>query len=324
MTLTLDEVRSTRFHLARRNGYEPADVDTFVDKVEVTISQLYEENETLKKQVDALRKSEQEPIFAAPQGGNAVDTSAIEAELGAAKRAAEEANQRVAELAARNQELEAQSADLRQQLHEATEASARVETDDEPDAATVIAERIVVTTSAEASPAVVRLVQLATEQAEQVVGEAQAEASRKVEEANRKASETLTDARTRAERMESEARVNAEQIRGDARASADQLSSEAQDRANRIDGETAQKRTELFAALEKERDDLLGRVDHLRSFEASFRQNVTGILQNQLDTLTGVRAEPGEVPSLVTDPRPRGHSTTPRLDALLESQEAQN
>ena len=29
MTLTLEQVRQTRFHLARRNGYEPVDVDNF-------------------------------------------------------------------------------------------------------------------------------------------------------------------------------------------------------------------------------------------------------------------------------------------------------
>ncbi|WP_028708201.1 DivIVA domain-containing protein [Propionicicella superfundia] len=319
MTLTLDEVRQTRFHLARRNGYEPADVDTFVDKVEVTISQLYEENETLKKQVDALRNSEQEPIFAPPQEG--ADTGGLQAELDAAKQAAEEANQRVAELAARNEELEEQVSRLQEEAQVAPiETPAVVPAAAATEAASVIAERIVVTTSAEASPAVVRLVQLATEQAEQVVGEAQSEATRKVEEANKKASETLADARVRADRMESEARVNAEQIRGDARAAADQLTGEAQDRAGKLDGETAQKRTELFAALENERDDLLGRVDHLRSFESTFRENLTGLLQNHLTSLTDTKGEPDDVPSLVTDPRPRSQSATPRLDALLDSQ----
>ncbi len=31
MTLTFEQVRDTRFHLARRSGYDPADVDRFVD-----------------------------------------------------------------------------------------------------------------------------------------------------------------------------------------------------------------------------------------------------------------------------------------------------
>lgn len=331
MTLTLDEVRQTRFHLARRNGYEPADVDTFVDKVEVTISQLYDETETLKKQVEALRNSEQEPIFApSQQAHDGEDASGLQAEVQAAKAAVAEAEQKAADLASQKKELEAQVADLTQRL-EAAEAAAKAPADvpapvvEAPASAqgfapSTIAERIVVTTSGEASPAVVRLVQLATEQAEQVVSEAQSEATRKVEEANKKAGETLTDARTRAERMESEARVNAEQIRGDARAAAEQVTSEAQDRAGRLDGETAQKRTELFASLEKERDDLLGRVDHLRSFESNFRENLTGLLQTHLDTLGNSKGEPSDVPSLVNEPRARTQSATPRLDALLDSQ----
>jgi len=63
MTLTLEQVRQTRFHLARRNGYEPVDVDNFVDKVEATLSQLSEENQTLKQQVEALGSSEPSSIF---------------------------------------------------------------------------------------------------------------------------------------------------------------------------------------------------------------------------------------------------------------------
>lgn len=312
MTLTLEEVRQTRFHLARRNGYEPADVDTFVDKVEVTISQLWEENETLKKQVEALRNTEPEGIFAAPAAAG--DAEGDSAELAATRQQAQELTSRVDELNRQNEELRAQ-------LEAAQQAQRTADAEETAVNAVVpagsMAEKIVVTTSAEASPAVVRLVQLATEQAEQVVSEAQTEATQKVEEANRKAHETITDARTRAERMESEARVNAEQIRSSARTAADQLTTEAQERAGRLDGETAEKRVQLFADLESERDDLLGRVDHLRSFESSFRTNLSEHLQAQLNAITSASVEPGDVPSLVTDPRPESESQTPRLDALL-------
>ncbi|MDO5535867.1 MAG: DivIVA domain-containing protein, partial [Propionibacteriaceae bacterium] len=54
MTLTIEQVRDTRFHLARRNGYDPQDVDTFVDKVETTLVALAEENATLQQQVSTL------------------------------------------------------------------------------------------------------------------------------------------------------------------------------------------------------------------------------------------------------------------------------
>ena len=69
MTLTLEQVRQTRFHLARRNGYEPVDVDNFVDKVEVTLAQLGEENETLKKQVEALTAGDSGAVAPAADGG---------------------------------------------------------------------------------------------------------------------------------------------------------------------------------------------------------------------------------------------------------------
>jgi len=42
MTMTLDEVRKTRFHMSRRNGYEVTDVDIFVDKVEATLMAITE------------------------------------------------------------------------------------------------------------------------------------------------------------------------------------------------------------------------------------------------------------------------------------------
>lgn len=51
MTLTIEQVRDCKFHLARRNGYEPVDVDNFVDKVEETLIALNEEIGTLKRQV---------------------------------------------------------------------------------------------------------------------------------------------------------------------------------------------------------------------------------------------------------------------------------
>ncbi len=314
MTLTLEEVRQTRFHLARRNGYEPADVDTFVDKVEVTISQLSEENVTLKKQVDALRNTQPEGIFAAPDGSGDGESG----DIAAARQRAEELSAQVEELTRKNEELRAELEAVKAQSGSDSEQTA------ETPAVGSMAERIVVTTSAEASPAVVRLVQLATEQAEQVVAEAQAEATQKVEEANKKSHETLTDARTRAERMESEARINAEQIRTSARTAAEQATSEAQERANLLDSETAEKRVELFAQLESERDDLLGRVDHLRNFESSYRDNLTQHLQAQLAAVSSVSTEPQDVPSLVTDPRPESQSQTPRLDALLAQNQTED
>lgn len=326
MTLTLEQVRQTRFHLARRNGYEPVDVDNFVDKVEATLTQLTEENATLKQQVDALSSSEPSSIFVP---GDSADVDRLRSDLHArqgelegakgelaartdelAQRAAELEEAR-AELAARQSELESLRAEVEQLRQAPAEAAAPAE----PAAPTGRVENIVVTSSAEASPAVTRLLQMATEQSERLVGEAQVEAQRIVssaraeaesviDNANKKAHETLTDARTRADRIESEARINAERV-----------TTEAQQRADAVNGEADARRAELFTALEQERDVLRGKVDHLRSFESGFRTNLANHLQAQLKTLTEATIEPSDTPAILDEPAPQ--SATPRLDALL-------
>jgi len=185
---------------------------------------------------------------------------------------------------------------------------------------------IVVTTGKEASAAVVRLVELSTEQAERLVEQATEDANRIREEANRTAHQLTTDARTRAERVQSEARVNAERLKA-----------EVLGRAEKLDREIASRRGEMFGDLEKQRDDLTAAVGALRDFEAAYRANLTSHLRKQIETLESGRAEPVEVPDVVDDQRPAEHSSngtgeqddrgggaptggsssnTPRLDAL--------
>jgi DivIVA domain-containing protein len=199
---------------------------------------------------------------------------------------------------------------------------------------------IVVTTGKEASAAVVRLVEMSTEQAERLVAEATEDANRIREEANRTAHQVTTDARTRAERVESEARVNAERVQADA------LS-----RAEKLDREIESRRGEMFGDLERQRDDLTAAVSALRNFEAAYRANLTNHLRSQIESLESGRAEPSETPDVIRDLRPEastngsGHgeqqhevahqperdeaptlgggstsSNTPRLDALLGDQ----
>jgi len=335
MTLTLEQVRQTRFHLARRNGYEPVDVDNFVDKVEATLTQLSEENSTLKQQIDALSSSEPSSIFVP---GDPVDSDKLKADLqgsqseldglrGELAKKTEELGQRTqeleqarAELDGVNVQLESTQAErelLRQAADQAKAAPAQPVVEAAPVAEAPIGrvENIVVTSSAEASPAVTRLLQMATEQAERLVGESQAEAQRVVagaraeaenviDGANKKAHETLTDARTRADRIESESRVNA-----------DKVTTDAQRRADAVSGQADARRAELFTALEQERDLLRGKVDHLRSFEATFRGNLTNHLQSQIKALTEATLEPSDTPAILSEPAPE--SATPRLDALL-------
>jgi len=200
---------------------------------------------------------------------------------------------------------------------------------------------LVVTTGKEASAAVVRLVEMSTEQAERLVAEATEDANRIREEANRTAHQVTTDARTRAERVESEARVNAERVQADA------LS-----RAEKLDREIESRRGEMFGDLERQRDDLTAAVAALRNFEAAYRANLTAHLRSQIESLESGRAEPTDAPDVVRDLRPEpstngsgnveqqhdgphpgerdeaptlgggGPSTsnTPRLDALLGDQ----
>jgi len=320
MTLTLEQVRQTRFHLARRNGYEPVDVDNFVDKVEATLSQLTEENETLKQQVDALSSSEPSSIFVPGDSG---DSDGLRQELQTRQSdldgARGEADSLRAELQSQQdavgrlqEELAAKQRQIDALNSEVSRLQPSGESEGYPKASV---ENIVVTSSAEASPAVARLLQMATEQAERLVGESQVEAQRLVGEArneaetvidnaNKKSHETLTDARTRADRIESEARVNAERVTTDALTRADAVNTEADRR-----------RDELFTQLEQDRDMLRSRVDKLRQFEGSFRANLTNQLQGQIRMLEEAVLEPSDTPEILSEPAPE--SATPRLDALL-------
>ncbi len=157
---------------------------------------------------------------------------------------------------------------------------------------------LVVTTGKEASAAVVRLVEMSTEQAERLVAEATEDANRIREEANRTAHQVTTDARTRAERVESEARVNAERVQADA------LS-----RAEKLDREIEGRRGEMFGDLEKQRDDLTAAVAALRKFEAAYRANLTNHLRSQIESLETGRSEPVDPPDVIRDLRTVDKST---------------
>jgi DivIVA domain-containing protein len=281
MTLSLDDVRNKRFRMARKSGYEVIEVDEFVDEVEETFAQLFEENQNLKRQVESLKSAPPAPAAATPPSMPA------------------------------------------QQPRPA------------PAVPPPSSGPIVVTTGKDASAAVVRLVELSTEQAERLVNEATEDANRIREEANRIAHQVTTDARTRAERVESEARVNAERLQAD-----------AQTRIQRIEKEIESRRGEMFGDLQKQREDLTKTVVALRTFEANYRRNLTNHIRSQIETLETVRLEPADAPEVIRSAGPEqgssnkngvplregaprddtptmggGQATeTPRLDALLGDQ----
>ncbi|NLT30111.1 MAG: DivIVA domain-containing protein [Propionibacterium sp.] len=265
MTLTLEEVRNTKFHIARRAGYEVTDVDNFVDRVEESFKQLVEENDVLRRQVEALQSAQQ--------------------------NADQQPDDQYRPVAAPAQQP--------QQPQQQQQAAPRGDGE---------TEHIVVTTAADASPAVVRLVQMATEQAERVVNEAEAEAQPKLDEANRRAHEITEDAETRASRVESEARVNAER-----------MTTDAKNRADDLDRQVGARRRELFADLETERDQLKTQVGQLREFQATYRQSFVDSLKDQLHKLENAHFEPQDTPEILQhdDQQNQEGSNTPRLDALL-------
>lgn len=175
---------------------------------------------------------------------------------------------------------------------------------------------LVVTTSKEASSAVVRLVEMSANQAEQLVSEATDEAARIKDEADRAAHQMTTDARTRAERVESEARVSAERVQADAIGRSEQL-----------DREIVTRRRDMFSQLERQRDDLSAAVTDLRSFEETYRTNLTKQLQGHIESVRSGKAEPDEVPSLAqqqnqpTD-KSAGQESAPADEAAADSSKA--
>ncbi len=126
-------------------------------------------------------------------------------------------------------------------------------------------ETIRVTTVADASSAAARLLEIATNNADQLVGEAKDQADKIVGEA-----------RTKAERLESESKVKADRLEADART-----------RSQMLDSETAERRQQLFGDLDKEKDTLNHEVENLRAFEREYRSRLKSYFQQQLAALDG-------------------------------------
>jgi len=154
-------------------------------------------------------------------------------------------------------------------------------------------ETIKVATVADASSAAARLLEIATRNADELVGDAKNQADKIVGEA-----------RTKAERLESESKVKA-----------DRLESDARTRSQMLDSETAERRQQLFGDLEKEKDKLNAEVENLRSFEREYRSRLKSYFQQQLAALDG-SGEGGVLAS--SDHAPK------RLKSLLGDEEAGN
>lgn len=385
MTLTIEQVRETRFRMARRNGYDPADVDTFVDKVETTLVVLSEENATMKQQVDtlsasgagdareavALRDAEIERLkrdLLTARSGQSGDTVALQRQLDELRSQAQATQADLSrqlrvkdedlgrkqneiaslhhslasgggntahlegEIRSRDEQLEqlrAQVEQLRGDLGSRDAQLQRVNVELNqlklaPPSSFPVgsvgggSQEIIVRAASDASPAVTRLLQMATEQAEQLVTEARNEADRTTSEATTYADRVTSEAKAVAERTTREARDLAQRIEGEARSKAERTTSDAADRAAEVDKHTVARRQELFSTLEQERNELAGRVDHLRDFEKRFRDSFTSHLERQISALRDNKMMPADTPDLLKEGI-RGSSATPRLDALLSN-----
>lgn len=122
-----------------------------------------------------------------------------------------------------------------------------------------------VKTVREASSAAARLLEIAAQNADQLVGEAQGDA----------------------DRILGESRIKAERLEVDAKAKSQRLEADAKTRAEKLDAETGERRQEILGELERGRDGLARELDELRSFEREYRSRLRGYFQSQLKALDG-------------------------------------
>ena len=250
MPLTPEDVSNKRFTAVRlREGYDMGEVDAFLDEVEAELVRLDRENSELRTKLEAAQSGQD------GQSAQAVGATTAASTDGTAPLAATPA------------------ADDAVTAQEATVTSL-----DKPGV-----ETIRVSTTAEASAAATRLLELATRSADELLAEARSQADG-----------IVTTARTDAERLEQDARG----------------------RVEALDTETAQRREQLFSALERDRSTLAGEIESLRTFEREYRAELKDYFTKQLDALEHPLAHserfgtgdpdasdaPGPAPSTQTDP----------------------
>jgi DivIVA domain-containing protein len=225
MPLTPEDVSNKRFTTVRlREGYDMTEVDQFLDEVESELGRLTRENAELRTRL-------------AEATGEPVPETVVVPEPTPAPEAAPAGEPTAAEAPA-----------------EAPEEQATVQVA-APTADRVPAmETLQVSTTAEASAAATRLLELAGRNADQLV---------------------------------SEARQEAEQIVGTARTEADRLSEEARTRSEELDAETTSRRETLFSEIERERAELDREVQNLRTFEREYRAELKSYFEDQLAALEG-------------------------------------
>jgi DivIVA domain-containing protein len=216
MPLTPEDVSNKRFTAVRlREGYDMGEVDAFLDEVEAELVRLGRENDELRTKLETVQ--------AGGQAGGQVGDQAPVAAAAPAQPTTDGA------------------------VPAGPTPVTTVTSADQPGV-----ETLRVTTTAEASAAAARLLELATRSADELLEDARAQADG-----------ILASARTDAERVEQEARARSEQL----------------------DVETGQRREQLLTSLEADRTTLASEVESLRTFEREYRAELKDYFAKQLDAL---------------------------------------
>lgn len=119
------------------------------------------------------------------------------------------------------------------------------------------------------------------------VGEASAAAARLLEIATQNADQLVNEAKEQANRIIAEARAKGERTENEARGLAARLESDARSKSEALDRETNEKRSQLFGQLEKDKVRLENELEHLRGFERQYRSRLKAYFEGQLRALAG-------------------------------------
>jgi len=335
MTLSLDEVRSIRFPLARKpneDGYRASSVDKFMDELEVSYAALTEQAEKggddssaagaddtklkeLSGQIDDLTGNN-EKLNADLQRITA-DNEQLRGQLNELRTSGGRDSAAKQQLTTENEHLRNELEGLRTQLAEAQEQAAKAnQAPAAPVAAPVVSadgeQHITVTASAEAGAWAARLLEMSTQQADQLVAEARAQADSLLAQGTADSERMRSEAKTKAEAMVEEATQKAARLDYESRNNAERITGDAQRRANNLDSEVAAKRSELFSGLETKRDALAERIKALRSFESDYRSSIKAELESTMSRFSKLSLSPEE-----------SENGTPRLHALLEDRKGE-
>jgi DivIVA domain-containing protein len=222
MPLTPEDVSNKRFTTVRlREGYDMTEVDQFLDEVEAELTRITKENTELRTKLGAGSAGlAEEPATVA-----AVEPT-VETEAPVDASAPAEVAEVVAE---------------------------PVVAEPTPERVPPL-ETIQVSTTAEASAAATRLLELAGRNADQLVGEAREEADR---------------------------------IVGQAQSTAETIEAEARGRVEALDNETTERRRTILGQIEEQKAQLDVEIDNLRTFEREYRAELRTYFEEQLAALDG-------------------------------------